>query len=124
MSHPGPASRRATTTAVVTERPLDEDGVLRVVLDGLVAASLVDPTSRRARQDGRWLAYALTADLLELAELTPVGTVIARDGDRFLIRATPGPVPSSARGHHAACAGRDEPVDIPARTCGFPVTFL
>lgn len=82
----GVASQRPTTTAEVARRELDEGDVVRAVYQGLVDASLVEPELPGQRREGEWLAYALVADLLELADRTPVGTVLGRHRDRFLVR--------------------------------------
>lgn len=82
----GVASQRATTTAEVAERELAEDDVVRAVYDALVDGSYVEPEVPGQRREGQWLAYALVADLLELADRTPVGTVLGRRRDRFLVR--------------------------------------
>lgn len=85
-SFAGVASRRATTTAEVAERELTEDQVVRAVLDSLADGGYVDLAVPGQRREGEWLAYALTADLLELADATPVGAVVGRHRDRFLLR--------------------------------------
>ena len=82
----GVASQRPTTTATVAERDLDEADVLRAVYEALVDTDHVDPAVPGRRREGEWLAYALTADLLELANRSPVGAIVARFRDRFLLR--------------------------------------
>lgn len=82
----GVASHRSTTTAEVADRDLREEQVVQAVFDALVDGGFVDPTVPGQRREGGWLAYAVTADLLELADTTPVGTVVGRHRDRFLLR--------------------------------------
>lgn len=82
-SFPGLASHKATTTVKVVELDaLDQAGLVRALLDDLVASGItvIDDEARRYVEDE-------ADDLARVASLFPTGTVLGRRGDYVYARA-------------------------------------
>lgn len=82
-SFPGLASHRATTTVKVVElEALNRAGLVRALLDDLVAngITVIDDEARRYVEDE-------ADDLARVASFFPTGTVLGRGGDQVWARA-------------------------------------
>lgn len=83
----GVASHGATTTAEVADRDLTRQEVVDAVADALLDGGwATDDDGGGGRREAELLAWEVTADLLELADRLPVGSVLARRGHRLLVR--------------------------------------